>query len=371
MAYRPGSDKILLSIVVFLTVFGLVMVCSASTIRAAEMDKMPYHFFVRQLVFAVAGVSALVGLMRMDYHKLQRPKVFLTILSVVGLMLVAVFFQPGRGSGGDIHRWLDLGPISIQPSEFAKLAVVLFLAWFLHDPRNDIRQPVQLLMPGVVLGFFAGLVLVGKDLGQTVMLCLVSGVLMVIAGLRWRWIGGIALLSLPAFYFWVFKVAYRWDRIETFLHPERDPQGDGYQIMQSLIAVGSGGLSGLGLGGSKQKFLFLPEAHNDFIFAVIGEEWGILGTTVVLVAFLFFFYRGMKIALNAHDRFGFYLAAGITLMVVLQGFISISMVLAMLPTKGIALPFISYGGSSLLLNLAAAGILLNLSYQNKIDEAAA
>jgi len=364
----------LLLAVGFLTIFGLVMVFSASYVYATEVKKLPYYYyFLRQLAFAVAGFLALLGLMRLDYRKLRSPKVLIPALVAVALLLVAVFFQDGKeGEVKNTHRWLSLGLFSIQPSEFAKLAVVLFLSWFFHDTGDDVRKPEQMLVPCAVVGTLAGLVYAGKDLGQALMICLVGGVLMFLAGLDWRWLAGLSVaLAVPVFYFGVYLSPYRLARISTFLHPERDPQGEGYQITQSLIAVGSGGVSGLGPGNSRQKFLFLPEAHNDFIFSVIGEEWGLIGTVLVVGAFLLLFYRGMKIALNSHDRFGFYLASGITAMIVAQGFVNISMALSMLPTKGIALPFLSYGGSSLLTNLAAAGILLNLSYQNKKDEIAA
>ncbi|MDR0842821.1 MAG: putative lipid II flippase FtsW [Acidobacteriota bacterium] len=367
MAYRPSSDKILLATVGFLTIFGLVMVFSSSTIRATNMDRQSYYFFLRQLISAVAGFAVLLALLRMDYHHLQKKWVLIPILASLALTLAVMLFLPGKGRDGDIHRWLDLGFITVQPSEFAKLAVLLFLAWFFQKPENDIRRDEKhLVVPCVAIVLFAGLIYLGKDMGQAAMLCLLGGILLVIAGLRWRWIAGFVVLSLSASYLAILAEPYRLKRITAFSHPEDDPLKSGLQILQSLIAVGSGGFSGLGLGGSKQKFLFLPEAHTDFIFAVIAEELGLIGATIVIIAFLIFFWRGMKIALNSHDRFGFYLAMGITFMVVVQGFISITMVLGLLPTKGIALPFISYGGSSLLMNLAATGILLNLSYQNRL-----
>ena len=189
------------------------------------------------------------------------------------------------------------------------------------------------------------------------------------AGLAWQYFAGAALLAVPAFYFFVMRVPFRWERIKSFLNPFHDPLGSGWQISQSLTAVGTGGFSGLGLGASRQKLFFLPEASSDFIFAVIGEELGLIGTCLVALAFLIFFYRGIRIVLRSPDRFGFYLGLSITLMVALQGFINISMVLAMMPTKGIALPFMSQGGSSLLLNLIATGVLLNLSNHNKLPEA--
>jgi cell division protein FtsW len=219
------------------------------------------------------------------------------------------------------------------------------------------------------VGLFAGLIAIEPDLGQALCLCAIAGILLYTAGLAWQYLVGAALLAMPAFYFFVMRVPFRMERVKSFLNPFHDPLGSGWQISQSLTAVGSGGLSGLGLGASKQKLYFLPEASSDFIFAVIGEELGLIGTCLVAIAFLIFFYRGIRIILRSPDRFGFYLGLGITLMVVLQGFINISMVLAMMPTKGIALPFMSQGGSSLLLNLLAAGILLNLSHHNKLVEA--
>jgi cell division protein FtsW len=217
---------------------------------------------------------------------------------------------------------------------------------------------------------FAGLIAIEPDLGQAFCICMITGILLFVAGLAWQYFAGAALLAVPFFYLFVVRVPYRWDRIKAFLNPFQDPLGSGWQISQSLTAVGSGGFSGLGFGASKQKLFFLPEASSDFIFAVIGEELGLIGTCLVALAFLVFFYRGMRIILRSSDRFGFYLGLGITLMVVLQGFINISMVLAMMPTKGIALPFMSQGGSSLLLNLLATGVLLNMSHHNKLAEVA-
>ncbi len=214
-------------------------------------------------------------------------------------------------------------------------------------------------------GLFAALIIVEPDLGQAVCICIFTAILLYVAGVSWRYFAAAALVSGPTLYFLLASKPYRWERIKSFLDPYQDPLGSGWQIMQSLTAVGSGSLTGLGLGNGKQKLYFLPEANSDFIFAVIGEELGLIATSLVCVAFLVFFYRGMRIVLRSPDRFGFYLGLGLTLMVVLQGFINMSMVLAMTPTKGIALPFVSHGGSALLLNLGATGILLNLSHHTK------
>jgi cell division protein FtsW len=366
MAYRPSSDKILLSAVGFLTVLGLLMVYSASSVPAADRHGDSYYFFLRQLKFAGFGFLALLGLMHVDYHIFQKPKVLWAILILTAAALVFVMMQPAvKGA----HRWIAIKSISIQPSEFAKLAVLIFVAWFLQTYGKTLNRPERIATICAVVAFFAGLIVIEPDLGQAFTLCLVAVILMVMAGLAWRYIAYAFLFAIPVFYFFVYLVPYRWSRIAVLLNPEKDMDGAAWQINQSLIAVGSGGFWGLGPGGSRQKLFFLPESSTDFIFAIICEEWGLIGAALVIAAFLVFFYRGMKIAAKSRDRFGFYLGAGITLLVTLQGFINISMVLGMLPTKGIALPFISQGGSSLLMNLAATGILLNLSYQNKLVEA--
>jgi cell division protein FtsW len=368
MAYKPTSDKILFFTAGFLTIFGLVMVYSASSVVASSQHGMSSYFFLRQLVHAGIGFIFLILMMNVDYHVWQKPKAIAFMLVAAALILIFVLTQ-ARVNGA--HRWLRYGPlISFQPSEVAKLIVLVFIAAYLHRHESEINQPVRRLLPfGFVVLLFAGLIAIEPDLGQALTICMITGILLFIAGLAWQYIAGAALLAVPTFYFFVMRVPFRWERIRAFLNPFHDPLGSGWQISQSLTAVGTGGFSGLGLGASRQKLFFLPEASSDFIFAVIGEELGLIGTCVVAVAFLIFFYRGIRIILRSPDRFGFYLGLGITLMVVLQGFINISMVLAMMPTKGIALPFISQGGSSLLLNLLATGVLLNLSHHNRISEA--
>lgn len=367
MAYRPNNDRILFFTAGFLTIFGLVMVYSASSVVASSQHGMSSYFFLRQLLHAAIGFIFLAVMMNIDYHVWQRPKVLKVLLVASAVVLIFVLTQP-KVNGA--HRWLRYGGfISFQPSEIAKLILLMFIAAFLHKYEGRINQPVRGLLPlAGVIGFFAGLIAIEPDLGQALTLCMITGILLFIAGLSWRYIAGAALLAIPVFYIFVVNVAFRWERIKSFLNPFHDPLGSGWQISQSLTAVGSGGLAGLGLGASKQKLFFLPEASSDFIFAVIGEELGLIGTSLVAIAFLIFFFRGIRIILRSPDRFGFYLGLGITLMVVLQGFINISMVLAMMPTKGIALPFMSQGGSSLLLNLVATGVLLNLS-RHKTAEA--
>ncbi len=363
MSYKPSSDRILFITTSLLTIFGLVMVFSASSTVASTRYGMPSYFLVRQLVYAVAGFLLMIALMNIDYHFWQKHRVVVasTMISLGGLLLV--FTQP-RINGA--RRWLRLGPLSWQPSEIAKLVLLLFLAYYLHKYESEINEPRKRLIPCVaVLVIFAALTAVEPDLGQAICILLFGAVLLFAAGLSWKYIAGTVMLILPVFYFGVVRVPFRWERWKAYLNPESDPLGAGYHILQSLIALGSGGIFGLGLGESRQKLFFLPEAHSDFIYAVIGEEIGLIGTVLVAVGFLVFFYRGIKITFRAPDRFGFYLSLGITMMVVSQAFINISMVLALIPTKGIALPFISQGGSSLLLNLVATGVLLNISnYEN-------
>jgi len=367
MAYRASSDRTLFLITSLLSIFGLVMIYSASSVIAATRhDGMSAYYFVRQLIWAVMGYALMIVLMNTDYHLWQREKLIKILLAVSVVSLVLVLFQPALNGA---HRWLRYGVISIQPSENAKLVLLVFLAAYLHKHAAEINEPWRKLMPCLaVVVVLAALIAVEPDLGQALCVLLMAAVLLFAAGLSWKYVGAAVLFSLPLLYFLVLRVRFRFERVVAFLNPSHDPLGSGWQISQALTAIGSGGVFGLGLGASRQKLFYLPEAQSDFIFAIVGEELGLVGASLLCIAFVVFFYRGIKIALRAPDPFGFYLALGITLMVVLQAFINISMVLALAPTKGIALPFISQGGSSLLLNLMAAGVLLNIS--NHADKAA-
>lgn len=360
MAYKANSDRPLFITANLLALFGLLMVYSASSVPAtAQHDGMSTYFFVRQLVWAAVGYGMMILLMNVDYHLWQKKRLITIFLIVSAASLIFVRTQPAVNGA---HRWLRYNMISFQPSEIAKLLLLVFLSAFLHKYESQINSFRQTLFPclAIVL-FFAALIAIEPDLGQAVCVVLIVSVLLFIAGLNWKYMGATAVAGIPVLYLAVRLWPYRFERFVSFLDPSHDPLGSGWQISQSLTAVGSGGLLGLGLGAGKQKLGFLPDARSDFVFAIIGEELGLIGASLVCLAFLFFFYRGIKIALKAPDRFGFYLGLGITLMVVLQAFINISMVLALMPTKGIALPFISQGGSSLLLNLMATGVLLNIS----------
>src|SRR5438876_3145217 len=361
MAYRAPSDRMLFILTSLLTIFGLVMVYSASSVVASSRYGLSYYYFLRQLVYAAAGYALMLALMNRDYHFWQQDKVvgLLLILSAGSLLLV--FTQPRINAA---HRWLRYGSfISFQPSEIAKLVFLVFMAAFLHKYGDEINQPVKRLLPCLlVLGLFGGLIAAEPDLGQAVTLALIVIVILFVAGISWKSLAGMALLSAPAVCLAIVSMPYRGERIKAFLNPFHDPLGSGWQISQSLTAVGSGGAWGLGLGASRQKLFFLPEAHSDFIFAVIGEELGLFGTCLTVFGFLIFFFRGCRVAVRAPDGFGFYLALGITLMIAIQAFINVSMVLSLMPTKGIALPFISQGGSSLLVNMISTGVLLNISH---------
>jgi cell division protein FtsW len=301
--------------------------------------------------------------MKVDYHYYRRPLVVFSGLSSVITLLVAVFFLPPIAN---VHRWISLPGFSVQPSEMGKLALIIFLAYFLEKRKGLVNEPGTLIPALLLSGLIAGLIVVEPDLGTGITMLLVVGTVLYAAGLAHRWIVAAVLLAVPAFYIFVLSVPYRSQRITVFLHPRDDPYGSGFQIIQSLIAVATGGITGRGYMEGLQKLFYLPEAHTDFIYAVVGEEFGMIGATMVLGLFSVFVWRGMRASFDAPDSFGSYLALGITMTIGLQAFINMSVVLGLLPTKGIPLPFLSYGGSSFIVMLAAVGILLNVSQQSRV-----
>jgi len=342
---------------------GAVMVFSASAPIAQSATGSPYGFLLRQVGALAVGLLGMLALARVDYRLLRRPPVVFTALGAVVVLLLAVLFLDRAHA---THRWIRLGPASLQPSEFAKLAAVIFLAWFLEPRlkggRYGINHLWNTLVPalGPVLAL-AGLVVIEPDLGTAIMIMLVAGAMLFEAGLSLRFLGMALAAALPAVYLLIVRVPYRYNRLVAFLHPDLDPQGAGFQLLQSLIAVGSGGFFGVGLMASRQKLFYLPEAHTDFIFAVLSEELGFFGAAVVVILFGIYGWRGLRAALAAPDDFGRLLALGITFLVTGQALFNLSVVLGLVPTKGIPLPFISYGGSSLVVMLLATGILLNIS----------
>jgi len=365
---RLENDRWLFGVTLALCLLGAVMVFSASAVTADHQYGRSYIFLVRQAAFLLAGLFGMFALMRTDYRRLREPAVVYTALCVVLLMLVGAFFLDKSHA---THRWIKFGPLGIQPSELAKLAVILYLAWFLDLKRRSAAAMefskedfLQTILPaaGPVL-ILVGLILLQPDLGTSVDIVLVATAILFVAGLSWKWIAVGAAAALPMLYLLITHVSYRQARLMAFLNPDADPLGAGFQLLQSLIAVGSGGFTGVGLMESKQKLFYLPEAHTDFIFAVISEELGFIGAIVVIVLFGIYGWRGLRAAFAAPDGFGRLLALGITAMVLSQTLINFAVVLGMVPTKGIPLPFVSYGGSSLLVMLLATGVLLNISQQ--------
>ena len=356
-------DRKLVGVTLALCLIGAVMVFSASAMTASEQFGAGYIFLLRQLIYVVLGIAGMFWLMNMDYRKLRQPRVVFTGLAVTFVLLVGVFFLD---RSHQTHRWFRMGPFSFQPSEMAKLALIVYLAWLLELrrlPRNfGVNDPLHTLAPALGTALMmAALVVKEPDMGTAFMIVVIAISMLFIGGLSLRYIGGTVLAAIPTIYLLIVRVPYRLQRVEAFRHPELDPKGVGFQLSQSLIAVGSGGMSGVGLMESHQKLFFLPEAHTDFIYAIICEEIGFIGAVIVLGLFAMYGWRGFVAAMKAPDDFGKFLGLGITTMVVGQALINLSVVLGLMPTKGIPLPFISYGGSSLFSMLLATGVLLNIS----------
>lgn len=362
MEIRSGHDHTILLLAVVLTCFGVVMVYSSSSIMAAKKYSDGFFFLKRQGFYAFLGLVLMAGMMHFDYHKLRKLAVPLLFICAVLLVLV---FVPGVGTrAGGASRWIRMPGFSLQPSELAKLGLVIFMAHSLAKKGEKIRTLKVGFMPYMVLlALLLGLVLAQPDLGGAATMGAVSLCMLLVAGTRWRHLMSVVVLALPFLYFLVMNVDYRRRRIMAFLNPWDDPTDTGFQIIQSWIAFGTGGWLGNGLGEGKQKLFFLPEAHTDFIFSVVGEELGFAGVLVTTAIFLLLVLRGIRTALHAPDDFGRNLAFGLTVLIGLEAFTNIAVVLGMLPTKGLALPFLSYGGTSLVCTLLAIGILLNISSQ--------
>ena len=361
MGRQLQSDKILFGAVVGLVLFGALMVFSASAVMAADRYNNGDYFLIRQLAWALAGLIAVAVLMHTDYRRLASPLVVFPALALEFILLIAVLFMHPTNNA---HRWFHLGVLSFQPSELAKIILTIFLAFFLDLRKGAVNDWRHTLAPiALVAGIMSVLVLREPDLGTTLALVMVLAVMVFCAGFDLRYFALAGLLALPALYLLIFHSAYRYKRILAFLNPYADPLGKGFHILQSYIAIGTGGITGVGLMEGKQKLFFLPEPQTDFIFAVIGEELGLIGTIAMVIVFAVILARGLRASAACKDDFGRLLALGLTVMIVGQALVNMSVVLGMLPTKGIPLPFVSYGGSSLLVNLAAVGILLNISQQ--------
>ena len=359
MARKLKSDKVLFLATLLLVGASVVMVYSASAVLALNRFNQPYFFLIKQGLLGALGMAAMSIAMRFDYRNYRAPSFIWLSLGVVIVALVAVLFSaPINGSS----RWFGVGGIGVQPSELAKLSAIFFIAAILERRMDRIDEIQYALLPiGLVVGVLVGLILLEPDLGTSITLMLIAAAMVFAAGLSYRYIVGVLLGGLPVAYLLIMGSAYRRRRLMAFWNPWTDPLGDGFQVIQSIIAVGAGGLFGRGLMAGVQKLFYLPEPHTDFIYAVIGEELGLAGTTVVLLCFVVIAWRGLRIAMHAPDRFGSFLAIGLTMMIAVQAFFNISVVLGLVPTKGIPLPFVSAGGSSLLISLLGMGILLNVS----------
>ncbi len=361
MAKRVSVDGWLFTVTLILVFVGLVMVFSASAVMAKERYGSGYFFLLRQVGWAVAGIVAMVAAMKIDYRRYKHPGVVFSVLGATTLLLISVFFLD---RAHNTHRWIHFGGFSFQPSEVAKVALILFLAYFLEDRIHSMNDWRNTLLPAILPTLmFLVLIVLQPDLGTAIACAAITACILFVAGLDLRYLAYGFAASLLPLYFLIFHVAWRRDRILAFLNPYSDPQGKGFHIIQSLIAVSTGGVTGLGFMEGKQKLFYLPEPHTDFIFAVTAEELGLLGSLILLLLFGIFLWRGVRTALRTQDMFGRLLAVGITSMVVVQAFINISVVLGMMPTKGIPLPFVSYGGSSLFVTLACVGVLLNITKQ--------
>jgi cell division protein FtsW len=375
MGQRLKTDWILFLTVVAMVSFGMLVLYSASSVMAEMKYHSIWHFVERQALWAVAAICAMMALKHTDYTKWKRPEIAFPAIGVSLALLIAVYFLDGAH-----HRWLRLGPIGLQPSELAKPALVIFLAFFVTRQAPAINTRYALAPAAMAVGLVIFWVVLA-DLGTAVVLGLAAAVVFFVAGLQPRYCLIAAVLALLGVVGFIAQKDYRRARVVQFFDRDFrivsaiDPSGrlktylshslavrdTNYQLEQSKIAVGAGGVTGVGLMNGRQKLMYLPEAHTDFIYAVVSEEMGLLGAVAVLAAFLLIFWRGLRTAIYAHDDFGRYLALGVTVVVVSQAFINMSVVLGMMPTKGIPLPMISSGGSSLLSTLTCMGLLMNVS----------
>ena len=365
MARKLKSDKVLFIATVLLVCASVVMVYSASAVIADKESGQPSMFLTKQALWTMLGLAMLAVTMRVDYRTYKNDRFIWALLGGVGLMLVAVLF---RHPVGGARRWFGVGGLGIQPSEFAKIACIFFTALMLERRMHRINELRYALLPiAIVAGVLVGLIMLQPDFGTSVALLLIVGAMVFAAGLDYRILGATVLAAIPAAYIVIMSADYRRRRLMTYLNPWSDQFGDGFQIIQSFIAVGTGGVFGKGLMAGVQKLFYLPEPHTDFIYAVIGEELGLIGTTAVLLCFFVIAWRGLHIASRAEDAFGSFVALGVTVMIAVQALINMSVVIGLLPNKGFPLPLMSYGGSSLLINLLAMGVLLNISQHESAD----
>lgn len=354
-------DKILLADVILLSIFGLVIISSASVVVSYNNFGYNNYYLTHQFVYGfLPGIILLFLLQKCDYHIFRKYAVFLLMATVVLLFLV---FIPDLGYGlKGANRWVSFGAISFQPSEIAKLTFILYLAAWLEGKNKNPKTVSSALIPFMaVIALIAIPLIMQPDIGTLCMVVIIAIVMYFVSGAKISHLAAIAACGISGLFIIIKIAPYRMDRLMVFLHPELDPQGTGYQINQAILALGSGGILGLGFGHSRQKFNYLPEPIGDSIFAIIGEELGMLGVIVVIILFLVFAFRGFKIASKAKDDFGRFVAVGITAWIIFQALMNIAAITSLIPLTGIPLPFISYGGSALVMSLAGVGILLSIS----------
>jgi cell division protein FtsW len=354
-------DRGLLVATLLLVSMGLVMVFSSSAVMSEQRYGSAYLFIRKQIAWDALGLVVLFVCLKIDYHRWQKWCYMLLGWSIIALVAVLAVGPVIKGA----RRWIHLGPLSFQPSEIAKLGLILVLATYLDHHKSRVKDLTRGYLPlMIIIGLVCGLIVLEPDLGSAILLASVSVILLFLAGARWEHLLGTVGVSFIPLYFLLFHVAFRRRRLLAFLNPWADAQHAGYQITQSMMAFGSGGLWGKGLGASTLKLLYLPDPHTDFIFPIIGEELGFIGAVSLIALFVYWGWRGWQTAKRAPDLFGQLLASGITSWVLLQAAINMGVSCGILPTKGLPLPFISFGGSSMVFTMMAVGILLNVSAQS-------
>ena len=356
-----SGDFWLMLFTLMLVLFGLIMVFSASYYSSISQDGNPYSYLVRHGAWVVFGLVAMAFGALFDYRKYKKWALPILIVSVI--LLVLVLTPLGQTTNG-ATRWIKVGPVTIMPGEIAKIAAIIFVAWFLSEDASRIKSLKRGILPLLgIIAVYGALIVKQPNLSTAITVCGIIIAMMLVAGLKWRYVataGGIGVVGILSIVIFM-KDTYWYNRLTSFTDPFQDALGDGYQAVQSLLALGSGGLFGVGLGKSVQKNLYLPEPQNDFILAIIGEELGYIGVLLLIALYCLFIWRGIHIALNAPDQFGLLLASGIVLMVAIQVILNIAVVTSSMPPTGINLPFISYGGNALLIFMFSAGVLLNIS----------
>jgi len=360
LSREKKPDMILLMVTLLLAAIGTVMIYSSSSILATERFRDGQFFLKKQLLFLALGLLIMFAITRFPYYKLR--KLAWPGIVAAALLLGALWIPPLGVRAGGAVRWLNLGFVSFQVSELVKVALILFLAHFLAEKANRIREIRHgLLIPLGVTGVMIGLILLQPDFGTTVIVAFIALTMLYMAGARILHLAGVAAMFIPVAFWLLLHKSYRLARLTAFLDPWKDPRNSGFQIIQSLISFGSGGPFGVGIGDGMQKLFYLPEPHTDFILSVIAEEAGLIGVGLILLLYIVLILRGFQISLKAPDLFGNLLAAGLTMMLALEAFINMAGVMGLIPLKGLALPFLSYGGTSLIMSLIAVGILLNIS----------